>query len=84
MACVTSLPIVVVSRVRDLAEGAIRLEQGVFTLHYISVAAFVLGLVVAGMGVSHGVRVVVLGVRLRKIIYMNESKTVLQQCPSWH
>jgi hypothetical protein len=59
---------VVVSGVGDLTEGAIRLEQGVFTLHNISITFLVLGLVVSGVGVFHGVRVSVFGMSLKILI----------------
>jgi hypothetical protein len=54
-----------VSGVLNLADGAIGLDQGVVAVHDVSVAALVLGLVVAGVGVGHGVREVVFGVRVR-------------------
>ena len=47
------LPVVVVSGVGDLTEGAIRLQQRVFSLHDVTVASFVLGLVVTGVWVLH-------------------------------
>lgn len=46
---------VVVSSVGDLPERAIRLQQGVFSLHDIAVTVLVLGLVVTSVGVLYGV-----------------------------
>ncbi|CAH1644406.1 unnamed protein product [Spodoptera littoralis] len=56
--------VVVVSGVLYFAHGTVRLNQGVAAVHGTTVAALVLGLVVAGVGVSHGVSVVVFGVRV--------------------
>lgn len=55
----------VVSGVVYFAHGTIRLDQGVASVYYATVAALVLGLVVAGVGVRHGVREVVFRVRLK-------------------
>ena len=55
----------VIGGVGHLAEGAIRLQQRVLSLHHITIAALVLGLVVASVRVLHGVRVLVFGVRLK-------------------
>lgn len=55
---------VVVSGVLDLANGTVRLNQGVASMNGATVAGFVLGLVVTSVRVSHGVRVVVFGVGL--------------------
>lgn len=59
-----NLPVVGISGVLNLADGAVRLSQGVVSVHGVTVAALVLGLVVTGVGVSHGVSVVVFGVSL--------------------
>ena len=56
----------VISGVRDLPEGTVRLQQRVFSLHYITITDLVLGLVVTSVRVGYGVRVVVFGVGLRK------------------
>lgn len=55
----------VISCVRDFTEGAIRLEQRVLSLHYISISALVLRFVVSGVRIFHGVRVVVFRVGLK-------------------
>lgn len=47
------------SGVLNLADGTIRLSEGVVSVHGVTVAALVLRLVVAGMGVSHGISEVV-------------------------
>lgn len=60
---------VVVSSVSDLPEGAIRLQQGIFSFHDITVTVLVLGLVVTSMGVLHGVRVLIFGVSLWKSVF---------------
>lgn len=61
-----NIPIMVVSRVSDLAERAIRLKQRVFSFHDVSVTHLVLGLVVTGVGVFNGVRVLIFGVSLEQ------------------
>ena len=53
--------VVVVGRVLDSAFAAVGLDEGVAALDYVTVAAFVLGLDVAGVGVVDTVAVVVLG-----------------------
>lgn len=58
--CVES--IVVVSGVGDLAYGAIGLQQRVSTLYDVAVTDFVLRLVIPGVGILNGVRVLVFGV----------------------
>lgn len=58
------IPVMIVSRVFDLAERAIRLQQRVLSLHDVTVARLVLGLVVTSVGVRYGVRVVVFRVSL--------------------
>lgn len=58
------LPIVVVSGVLDLAHGTVRLNQGVASMDGAAVAGLMLRLVVAGVRVCHGIRVVVFGVGL--------------------
>ncbi|XP_063379441.1 uncharacterized protein LOC134666220 [Cydia fagiglandana] len=57
--------VVVVSGVLHGADGAVSLVEGVGALHDISVAGLLLGLVVAGVAVSHGVSVLVFGVFLK-------------------
>lgn len=54
-----------ISGVLDLADRAIRLDQGVISMDRVAIAGFVLRLVVTGVRVSHGVRKVVLGVSLK-------------------
>lgn len=58
----------VVSRVRDLTEGAIGLEERVFSFYDITIADLVLRLVVTGVGVLNGVRVLVFGVSLERYV----------------
>lgn len=60
----------VVSGVLDLADGTVRLNQGVASMDGATVAGFVLRLVVASVRVSHGVRVVVFGVGLESNIHI--------------
>lgn len=55
---------VVISGVFYLAHGTVGFNKGVASVHGATVAAFVLGLVVTSVGVSHGVREIVFGVRL--------------------
>lgn len=54
----------VVGSICDFAEGAVRLQKRVFSLHDIAITFLMLGLVVTGVGVLHGVRVAVFGVSL--------------------
>lgn len=54
----------VISGVRDLAEGTIGLQQRVFSLDDITIAALMLGFVITGMGVLHGVGVMIFRVGL--------------------
>lgn len=59
-----------VVRVRGVihcTNGTIGFHQGVLTLYYVSVARFVLGLLVARVGVSNSVFEVIFGVRLKTI-----------------
>lgn len=65
------LPVVVIGGVSDLAEGTIGLEQRVFSLHDITIADFVLGLVVTSVGVRDWVGVVVfrVGLERREILF---------------
>lgn len=58
------LPMMVISGVLYFADGTIRLNEGVAAVNSTTVTALVLGLVVTGVGVSHGVSVVVFRVRL--------------------
>lgn len=62
----------VISGVSDLPEGTVGLQQGVLSLHYITITDLVLGLVVTSVWVGYGVRVVVfrvgLGKRNRKLV----------------
>ena len=55
---------VVVSSVLDLTHGAIGLHQRVVSVDRVTVAALVLGLVVTGVRVRHGVCKVIFGVSL--------------------
>lgn len=59
----------VVSGVSNPAERAIRLEQGILSLHDITIASLVLGFMVAGVGIFHGVRVAVFRMSLEIIIF---------------
>lgn len=61
---------VVVSGVLYFAHGTVRLDQGVAAVHGATVAALVLGLVVSGVGVGHGVSVVILRVGLKYQYYI--------------
>lgn len=61
---IMDLPVVVISGVLDLADGAVRLNQRVASMDGPAVAGFVLRLVVASVRVSHGVRVVIFGMGL--------------------
>lgn len=56
--------VVVVGGVLHFTYGAVGFEERVLAVHDISVAALVLRLVVAGVSVRHGVRELVVGVRL--------------------
>lgn len=58
----------VVSRVRHLTEGAIGLEERVLSFYDITIADLVLRLVVTGVGVLNGVRVLVFGVSLEMYV----------------
>lgn len=58
------LPVVVVSRVVDGTDGAVRFNQRVLPLHHIAVARFPLALLVAGVAISDSVVKLVAGVRL--------------------
>lgn len=64
----------VISGVSDLPEGTVGLQQGVLSLHYITITDLVLGLVVTSVWVGYGVRVVVfrvgLGKRNRKLVIL--------------
>lgn len=53
-----------ISGVFDLADGAIRLDQGVVSMDSVAIAGLMLRLVVTGVRVSNGVREVVFGVSL--------------------
>lgn len=55
----------VVSRVVDSADGAIRLDQRVLALHHVTIAGFPLALLVAGVAVRHSVVKLVAGVGLK-------------------
>lgn len=55
---------VVISGVLNLADGTVRLNQGVAAVDGATVTGLVLGLVVTSVGVSHRVCVVIFGVRL--------------------
>lgn len=57
----------VISGVFDLADGAVRLDQGIESMDSIAIAGFVLRLVVTGVRVSHGVSEVVFGVGLENL-----------------
>ena len=57
----------VISGVGDLAEGTIGLEQRVFTLDDVTVADFMLFLVVTSVGVGYGVRVIIFGMGLKSV-----------------
>lgn len=59
----------VVSSVGDFPEGAIGLQEGVFSLHDVTVAVLVLRLVVTSMGVLNGVRVLVFWVSLWRCLF---------------
>lgn len=56
----------VISGVVYFTYGTIRLDEGVATMYGTTIAALVLALVVTGVGVSHGVSIVVFGVSLDK------------------
>ena len=55
---------VVISGVFYFAYGTVRFNERVASVHGTTVAALVLGLVVTGVRISHGVREVVFWVRL--------------------
>ena len=57
----------VISGVGNLAEGTIGLEQRVFTLDDVTVADFMLFLVVTSVGVGYGVRVIIFGMGLKSV-----------------
>lgn len=57
---------VVVSGVVYFAHWTIRFDERVAAMDGTTVAALVLGLVVTGMGVSHGVGIIVFGMGLEK------------------
>lgn len=61
---------VVVSGVFYFAYGTVRLDQGVASMYSTTVAALMLGLVVTGVGIGNGIRVVVFRVRLRIFNYI--------------
>lgn len=61
---------VVIGGVFYFADGTVRFDEGVASVHGTTVAAFVLGLVVTGVGVGNGVREVVFGMRLKKLYFV--------------
>lgn len=61
------LPAFVVTIVLHSAHSTVGLMQGVFPLNDVTVAAFVLGLDVVGVGVFHFISELVLGMRLKKM-----------------
>lgn len=64
------LPVVVIGGVVYFANGTVRFDERVASVHGTTVAAFVLRLVVTGVGVSNGVREVVFGMRLKKLYFV--------------